>query len=237
MLTVQQLQPTVTEVEQLIRNGDSVGYHKGSFVKEMLINELHFDKSKLVALGGPDDYVEALSKGSRNNGVSAVFHEIPYMKLFLAKHCKSFMMVGPTYKTAGFGFVFPKGSPLVPDVSRAILNISQGSKMAGIEKKWIGYENKCQEQESPLNSHRLNFRSFAGLFLITGLTSIIASFIYLVWPAVLINLDIVKALASKYFKKRDIVSGGTPVDDGSISPVSTEANMSAIQSPVSEHHT
>ncbi|KAM0943352.1 putative periplasmic binding protein-like I [Dioscorea sansibarensis] len=236
MLTVQQLQPTVTEVEQLIRNGDSVGYHKGSFVKETLINELHFDKSKLVALKGPDDYVEALTKGSSNNGVSAVFHEIPYMKLFLAKHCKSFMMVGPTYKTAGFGFVFPKGSPLVPDVSRAILNISQGTKMAGIEKKWIGYENKRQEQDSPLNSQRLNFRSFAGLFLITGLTSIIASLIYSVWP-VLIDLDIVKAMTSKYFKKRDIISEGTPVDDGSASPVSTEASSSAIQSPVSEHHT
>lgn len=105
MLTVQQLEPTVTEVEQLIRKGDFVGYHKGSFVKEKLINELHFDKSKLVPLGRPDDYAEALSKGSSNNGVSAVFHEIPYLKLFLAKHCKNFMMVGPTYKTAGFGFV------------------------------------------------------------------------------------------------------------------------------------
>ncbi|KAJ0965672.1 hypothetical protein J5N97_026810 [Dioscorea zingiberensis] len=208
MLTVQQLQPTVTDVEELLRNGDFVGYHKGSFVKEMLVHQLHFDESKLVALGDSDEYVQALNKGSSNNGVSAIFHEIPYMKLFLAKHCKSFMMVGPTYKTAGFGFVFPKGSTLVPDVSRAILNITQGSKMTGIEKKWIGYENKCQDQDSPFSSRSLNFKSFAGLFLITGLTSITAALIYFFRPALkcLNFLDVLKPMISKYFKKRDLNS-------------------------------
>ncbi|XP_039130810.1 glutamate receptor 2.8-like [Dioscorea cayenensis subsp. rotundata] len=233
MLTVQQLEPTVTEVEQLIRKGDFVGYHKGSFVKEKLINELHFDKSKLVPLGRPDDYAEALSKGSSNNGVSAVFHEIPYLKLFLAKHCKNFMMVGPTYKTAGFGFVFPKGSPLVPDVSRAILNITQGSKMVGIEKKWIGYEDKCQEQDSLLSSHRLNFRSFEGLFLITGLTSIISALIYLLWLGLeKFNIPVlVKAMVSKYFKKIETKAlifkrRTAPVCPGS--PTSMDANSSVI---------
>ena len=38
-------------------------------------------------------------------GVAAIFDEIPYIKLFLAKFCSMYTMVGPTYKTDGFGFV------------------------------------------------------------------------------------------------------------------------------------
>ena len=75
--------------------------------------------------------------------------------------------------------------------------------MVGIEKKWIGYENKCQEQDSLLSSHCLNFRSFAGLFLITGLTSIISALTYFVWLGLKkFNIPVlVKATVSKYFKK------------------------------------
>ncbi|CAM8878611.1 unnamed protein product [Rhodiola kirilowii] len=47
-----------------------------------------------------------------------------------------YAMVGPTYKTNGFGYVFPKGSPLAPDVLRAILNVTQWEKMASIERQF-----------------------------------------------------------------------------------------------------
>lgn len=129
--------------------------------------------------------------------------------------------------------VFPKGSPLVPDVSRAILNITQGSKMVGIEKKWIGYEDKCQEQDSLLSSHRLNFRSFEGLFLITGLTSVISALIYLLWLGLeKFNIPVlVKAMVSKYFKKIETKAlifkrRTAPVCPGS--PTSMDANSSVI---------
>lgn len=104
MLTVQQLQPTVTDVHELLKHGDYVGYHKGSFV-EGLLKQLNFDESKLRAYETTGEYFEALSKGSQNGGVSAIVHEIPYIKLFLAEHCTGFTMIGPIYKTAGFGFV------------------------------------------------------------------------------------------------------------------------------------
>ncbi|KAJ1700439.1 hypothetical protein LUZ63_000218 [Rhynchospora breviuscula] len=103
MLTVQQLQPTVTDIHDLQKNGEYVGYPGGSFV-EGLLQDLKFDKSRMKAYQ-PEEFVEALDKGSANGGVAAIVHEIPYIKLFLAKNCKSYTMVGPIYKTAGFGFV------------------------------------------------------------------------------------------------------------------------------------
>lgn len=104
MLTVQQLQPTVTDVKDLIKNGDYVGYQQGSFVLGLL-KRLNFDQSKIKEYNTPDEYADALSKGSKNGGVAAIFDEIPYIKLFLASRCDQYTMVGPTYKTDGFGFV------------------------------------------------------------------------------------------------------------------------------------
>ena len=69
---------------------------------------------------------------------------------------------------------FPKGSPLVPDISHAILNITDGEDIIRIEKKWIGDEN-CQNTGSIIiDSNSLNFYSFWGLFLITGVVTTIS---------------------------------------------------------------
>ncbi|XP_078150488.1 glutamate receptor 2.8-like [Carex rostrata] len=176
MLTVQQLQPTVTDIYDLKNNGDYVGYGVGSFV-EGLLQELGFDRTKMKGYH-LEEYSEALEKGSANGGVAAIVHEIPYIKLFLAKNCKSYTMVGPIYKTAGFGFAFTKGSPLVADISSAILNITGGDDILRIEKKWIGDAN-CQNSGSiTVESNSLNFLSFWGLFLITGVVSTICLLIY-----------------------------------------------------------
>ncbi|WOL19709.1 glutamate receptor 2.7-like [Canna indica] len=182
MLTVQQLQPTVTNVHELLKNGDYVGYPRNSFV-EILLKQLNFEASKMRAYDDSvDEYFMALSRGSKNGGVSAVVHEIPYIKFFLAKHCTGFTMVGPIYKTAGFGFVFPKGSPLVPDVSRAILNLTDGDSIIQIEKKWFGDQKTCLNQGSIIISapNSLSFCSFWGLFLITGVVSISSLFMFFI---------------------------------------------------------
>lgn len=104
MLTVQQLQPTVTDVHELLKNGEYVGYHNGSFVGDLL-KGLGFDRGKIRAYNNPDDFADALAKGSQNGGIAAVIHEVPYIKIFLANHCKGYTMVGPIYKSEGFGFV------------------------------------------------------------------------------------------------------------------------------------
>ncbi|KAI3473031.1 hypothetical protein Pfo_030114 [Paulownia fortunei] len=154
MLTVQQLQPTITDVNELIKNNENVGYQNGSFVFGLLKN-MNFHESRLLAYNSPREIDELFSKGSRNGGIAAAFDEIPYMKLFLAKYCSKYTVVGPTYKTDGFGFVFPIGSPLVPDISRAILNVTESKKMMQIERTWFGDETKCPDSSSLFPSNRI----------------------------------------------------------------------------------
>lgn len=103
-LTAQQLQPTVTNVDQLLATGAFIGYQDGSYVAGML-KKMGIHESKLRNYSTSDQYAEALAKGSARGGVDAVFDEIPYLKLFLHQHPDDFTMVGPTYKTDGFGFV------------------------------------------------------------------------------------------------------------------------------------
>ncbi|KAM7476159.1 hypothetical protein LguiB_023402 [Lonicera macranthoides] len=180
MLTVQQLQPTVTDIHDLVKNGDFVGYQSGSFI-EGLLKSMGFDESKLKIYNTSIDYDDALSEGSRNGGVAAIIDELPYLRLFLAKYCNKYAMVGPTYQTAGFGFVFPKGSPLIPDVSRAVLEVTQGDTMTRISQEWLGVEANCREQDggAVLTSNRLTLDSFRGLFIIAAISSSTALVIYL----------------------------------------------------------
>ncbi|KAJ6732171.1 IONOTROPIC GLUTAMATE RECEPTOR [Salix purpurea] len=177
LLTVKQLQPEVTDVNDLIRKGEYVGYHEGSFVAGILL-ELGFDESKLVMYNSFEKCDELFSKGSGNGGISAAFDEAPYMKLFLSKYCSKYTMIEPTFKTAGFGFVFPKGSPLAPDVSRAILNLIDDDNMKQIEDKWFGKQSSCPDSSTSISSNSLSLRSFWGLFLIAGIASLSALLIF-----------------------------------------------------------
>ncbi|KAH0664267.1 hypothetical protein KY284_029198 [Solanum tuberosum] len=170
MLTAQKLQPTVTDLNDLIKNGEYVGYQKGSFVKDVL-KGMQFDSSKFRSYSTLEEYNDALSRGSKNGGVGAIVDELPYLRLFLNKYCRKYTMVGPTYKTAGFGFAFPKGSPLVPDVSRAVLKVMEGD-MNNIIQKWFGNETDCPQKDiMDITSDSLALDSFKGLFLIAGVSA------------------------------------------------------------------
>ncbi|KAH0662654.1 hypothetical protein KY284_027585 [Solanum tuberosum] len=170
MLTVQQLQPTITDLNDLIKNGEYVGYKKGSFVKDVL-TRMKFDSSKFRSYSTLEEYNDALSRGSKNGGVGAIVDELPYLRLLLSKYCRKYIMVGPTYKAAGFGFAFPKGSPLVPDVSRAVLKVIEGETMNNIIQKWFGNETDCPKQDGMATESSLTLDSFKGLFLIAGVSA------------------------------------------------------------------
>ena len=100
LLTVQQLKPAVNDINDLLRNGNNVGYMRGAFVYNLL-KDIKFDDSKLKACGSMEEIDAALSNGS----IAAVVHETPYMKLLVAKYCNKYTMIGPIFKTDGFGFV------------------------------------------------------------------------------------------------------------------------------------
>ncbi|PRQ24185.1 putative periplasmic binding protein-like I [Rosa chinensis] len=181
LLTVQQLQPTVTDIKDLLRKGENVGYRSTAYTYDLL-KQVGFDDSKLRGFTTVEEIQEALSKGSPNGGISAFVDETPYTKLLVAKYCLKFTMVGPIFKTVGFGFVFPKRSPLVPDVSQAVLNVTEGEKILNIENKWFNkQESNCQDSSNqPVSSNSLGLASFWGLFLIAGLASILALIIFIV---------------------------------------------------------
>ncbi|CAI9772305.1 unnamed protein product [Fraxinus pennsylvanica] len=179
MLTVQQLLPTVKDINQLLKDKDYVGYQQGSFVFELL-KGMGFDESRLKQYNSPEECNELFSNRSGNGGISAAFDGIPYIKLFLAKYCSKYTMLDPTYKTGGFGFAFPIGSPLVPDVSRAILHVTEGEKMAEIERKWFGEKTKCPNSTTSLSSNSIGLESFWGLFLIAGIAAVSALIIYII---------------------------------------------------------
>jgi glutamate receptor, ionotropic, plant len=185
----------VTDPMQLLHNGDYVGYQNGSFVHSML-RRLQFKDRQIMSFSTQEEYAYALRKGSKEGGVSAIFDETPYINSFLLLYGKDFQKVGPIDRTVGFGFVsslklmlkfwsvltwlhliicctlgqaFPKGSPLVEDLSKAMLNLIEGSEGSNIERKWFGDRILSLDYGSPDTSFsRLSSRSFEGLFIING---------------------------------------------------------------------
>ncbi|KAK4365779.1 hypothetical protein RND71_013659 [Anisodus tanguticus] len=166
-LTVQRIQPSITDVNELIKNRDFVGCQEGSFIVDFLKKQ-GFEGSRIRTFTSPDDCDEALSKGSKNGGISAFYDVIPYSKLFLSKHCDKYMTVGPTHRTDGFAFAFRKGSPLVADVSRAVIELTENGKILEMEQNWLRNEPTCAGPEDSMNSITISLQSFKGLFAITG---------------------------------------------------------------------
>lgn len=73
-----------------------------------ILRRLKVEESKLKPCETltAEECSEALSKGTKKGGVGAIFDEIPNIRIFLAKNgtCAKYKMVGPIYKTDGFGF-------------------------------------------------------------------------------------------------------------------------------------
>ncbi|KAM6542000.1 hypothetical protein CsatB_006447 [Cannabis sativa] len=178
LLTVQQLQPTISDINQLLKSGQRVGYLGNSFVYGLL-RQTGFPASQIVAFDSAEECDQFLTMGNAKGGVAAVVEETPNMKPFLAQYCNKYTMIGPIFKTDGFGFVFPKGSPLVGDVSSAILNVTEGDEMNKIERKWFKNEqNTCSNSDPKTSSNNLSLSNFWGLFLIAGVSSLFALIIF-----------------------------------------------------------
>ncbi|KAL6196320.1 hypothetical protein ACLB2K_031935 [Fragaria x ananassa] len=174
LLTVPQLRPVVNDLNDLLRSGEKVGYMRSAYVYGLLI-DYGFDDSQLKPYGFMEEIHEALSNGSEKGGIAAIVHETPYMKLLVAKYCSKYTMIGPIFKTDGFGFAFPKRSPLVFDITQAILNLTDDGTLTKIEDKWIKKVSNCKDSTTGnFSSSALGLESFWGLFLIAGIASVFA---------------------------------------------------------------
>ncbi|KAL7100375.1 hypothetical protein ACP275_09G142100 [Erythranthe tilingii] len=163
--TTAKLEKDHTDVSELIRNNDYVGCRNGSFVFELL-KDLGFNESYIRVYKRPEELDEALSKGSEKGGIKAMFSPTPYTNLFLSKYRNKYMKVGSPYLSEGFAFAFPKGSPLVADVSRAIIKLTDNHTISGIKANWTSQFNDDGPSDS--SSTPISLRSFTVLFAITG---------------------------------------------------------------------
>ncbi|KAL0774215.1 hypothetical protein Bca101_039366 [Brassica carinata] len=172
LLTTRQLDPTITSMRSLIEKGEKVGYTGTSFIFGKL-TEAGFARSSLIPFDTADDCDELMRKGPENGGVFAAFMELPYMRLFLGQYCKAYQVVEEPFSVDGFGFVFPIGSPLVADVSRAILKVAESTKGRDLEQAF--FKNKNETCPDPVTnpdpnpstkSRQLGVDSFWVLFLI-----------------------------------------------------------------------
>ena len=100
ILTVQQLSSHIKGIDSLRTGNDPIGFQVGSFAENYMREELNIPKSRLVALGSPEEYASALENGT----VAAVVDELPYIQLFLSSNCK-FKIVGQEFTKSGWGFV------------------------------------------------------------------------------------------------------------------------------------
>ncbi|XP_057460066.1 glutamate receptor 2.7-like [Actinidia eriantha] len=200
-LTVQRLRPTVTDVKELIKNGDYVGYQYGSFIFDIL-KGMGFEESKLKPQKSREDCDEAMSNGG----------------VFLSKYCGQYTAVGPIYRTDGFGFVFPKGSPLVSEISRAVISMTEGDKILEMERMWFGKDSCTLKEMDSITSSSLTLQSFQGLFAITGCVTVLCLLVY-VAQYIYENRDILKRISDsstttwsrlcalcRHFDQRDLSS-------------------------------
>ncbi|KAG8363920.1 hypothetical protein BUALT_Bualt19G0072600 [Buddleja alternifolia] len=171
ILTVQQLAPSIRGIESLITSDDRIGFHLGSFAESYLNEELNIAKSRLIPLGSPKEYVDALKEGR----VSAVVDERPYVDLFLSENCK-FQVVGQEFTTSGWGFAFPRDSPLATDMSTAIITLSETGELQKIRNKWLN-TRACGLPNSE-DSDQFQLESFWGLFLICAIVCVFALLVY-----------------------------------------------------------
>ncbi|KAJ8506830.1 hypothetical protein OPV22_007716 [Ensete ventricosum] len=163
-LTVQQLTSPIKGIDSLIASNQPIGYQEGSFARSYLVDGLNVQPSRLVSLGSPEAYKEALERGPKNGGVAAIVDELPYVELFVAK-TSGFGIIGQSFTRNGWGFAFPRDSPLAIDMSTAMLKLSENGELQRIHKKWF-CNTSCIVQ-SGINSDpdQLHFTSFWGLFL------------------------------------------------------------------------
>ncbi|XP_059435387.1 glutamate receptor 3.5-like [Corylus avellana] len=169
LLTVQQLQPNVTDIEWLKNNNLKVGCDGDSFVYKYLQNVLNFKPENIVNVSSQDGY----PKEFESNNISAAFLELPAEKVFLDKYCKGFTGTIRAARFGGLGFAFQKGSPFARDFSVTILKLSETGDLKALQEIWLTPSHECSPNITFSEPQRLTFRSFEVLYLLSAATSTI----------------------------------------------------------------
>uniref|UniRef100_A0A7N0UTF1 Glutamate receptor n=1 Tax=Kalanchoe fedtschenkoi TaxID=63787 RepID=A0A7N0UTF1_KALFE len=178
ILTVQHLASPIKGIDDLIKSNDPIGYQHGSFAENYLTQELGIKPHRLKPYNSPEEFAKALKDGPGSGGVAAIVDERSYIELFLSTRCE-FAIVGQEFTKSGWGFAFPKDSPLAVDMSTAILKLSENGELQRIHNEWL-MGSACSSQTTMLSVDRLELRSFWGLFAICGSACCLALIVYFI---------------------------------------------------------
>ncbi|KAI9165769.1 hypothetical protein LWI28_020072 [Acer negundo] len=149
-----------------------------SLTSILTVQQLSSPIKGINSLKSTAEFAKALKDGPHKGGVAAVVDERAYIELFLSTRCE-FSIVGKEFTKNGWGFAFPRDSPLVEDMSTAILQLSENGDLQRIHDKWL-LRSACTLQGAKLEVDRLQLKSFWGLFVLCGLACLAALFIYLI---------------------------------------------------------
>ncbi|CAL0314261.1 unnamed protein product [Lupinus luteus] len=174
ILTVEKLSSKITGIDSLISRDVPIGYHKGSFVRSYLVDELRIHPSRLVPLSSLQEYEKTLVNGD----VAAIVAERVFMELFVSTRCQ-FTIVGNDFAKLSWGFPFQRDSPLALDMSTAILKLSESGELQRIRDKWLK-QNICSKEGAKEEVERLQLKSFSGLFYLCGLSGLIILLLYFI---------------------------------------------------------
>ncbi|KAM0031267.1 putative solute-binding protein family 3/ domain of MltF [Helianthus debilis subsp. tardiflorus] len=163
-LTIDQLRP------KLPSSFENVGYQYGGYVDNYITQNYNCSGKHLMALKSIEEYKNALSNGS----ISAIFDELPYIDLFLAKYSSDYMKVGPLNQQSGHAFAFPHDSPLVNYFTRAVVNVTESEIMMKMKEKYFRFDVPNGSQSNQALPQSLDIHSFIGLFIFTGILTIVA---------------------------------------------------------------
>ncbi|KAL3825956.1 hypothetical protein ACJIZ3_021985 [Penstemon smallii] len=171
-LTVQNLKPHVSHPNI----GDKVGCRNVSFLFDYL-QKLGYEK--ITTYNNAAEVNEALVKRE----ISAFFSVKPYTDLFLSYYPNKYKETDQTYPSVGFAYAFGKGSPLVADVSRAVIKLTDNSRLFEIKQKWIKeVDNEQKSKDSfELAASLEDFKALYGIsggIVATCLLVFIATYLY-----------------------------------------------------------
>ncbi|KAK6160705.1 hypothetical protein DH2020_004086 [Rehmannia glutinosa] len=177
MMTVPRLQPSIQEIDYLRNTNAVVGCNGNSFIVRYLINVLNFKTQNVRKINSIDEYPKAFESGE----IKAAFFVAPHAKVFLAEYCKGYIKSGPSFKLGGFGFVFPRGSPLETDISEAILKVTQSGQVNVLEQNMLQLCN-CTSSTSRKEADdvRLGPGPFSDMFRVLIGTIVVAFLIAIV---------------------------------------------------------
>ncbi|XP_020206106.1 glutamate receptor 2.7 [Cajanus cajan] len=162
MMTVSHLEPSVPDIQTLLRTNAIIGCNKNTFLVQYLVDELKFQPQNIKVFDSIHDFPRAFE----NKEIVASFTISPHADVFLATYCKGYTKA-TFLKLGGLGFAFPKGSGLAIDMSRATLRAIESGEVKKLEENMWSNTN-CGSTNSKIQNEQLGPQPFFGLFGICG---------------------------------------------------------------------